>query len=147
MNVSIRRIEEHENEQVIIECVEVTSIVEDIKNYVQSKGTVFAGKLGERIYQIRLDDVLYFEAIDKRTFAYTKDKVYELKARLYELENTYKDMFFLRCSKSNLVNIMRLDSISPALNGRFTAHMQNGEKVIISRQYAPNIINVVLEEK
>ena len=32
---------------------------------------------------------------------------------------------------------MQLDSISPALNGRFYAHMKNGEKLVISRQYAP----------
>lgn len=39
---------------------------------------------------------------------------------------------------------MLLDSISPDLNGRFFAHMQNGEKLIISRQYAQRLKQVVM---
>ena len=42
---------------------------------------------------------------------------------------------------------MKLESISPALNGRFTAHMKNGEKIIISRQYVPEIKRTVLGGK
>jgi DNA-binding LytR/AlgR family response regulator len=42
---------------------------------------------------------------------------------------------------------MKLESISPALNGRFTAHMKNGEEIIISRQYVPEIKCAVLGGK
>ena len=34
-----------------------------------------------------------------------------------------------------MLNIMKVDSIKPALNGRFSCILRNGEEVIISRKY------------
>ena len=137
MRVSIRQVSERADEQVVIECVEVTKDIEDIRSYASTKGTTLIGACNDRTYQFRLETVFYFEAVDERVFAYTKERVYEMKLRLYELENAYTDKHFIRCSKSFIINLMKLESISPALNGRFTAHMKNGEKIIISRQYVP----------
>ena len=94
--------------------------------------------------RFRLEDVCYFEAVDEKLFAYTVDEVYELKLRLYEAEEAYRAYHFVRCSKSVVINLMQLDSISPALNGRFLAHIKNGEKLMISRQYAPALKKIVM---
>lgn len=153
MKVSIRKIEKKEEEQVIIECVKVTPQVEDICAYARSRGEVLYGtvrgkddpseKQSERFL---LTEVLYFEAVDERLFAYTKEQIYEIRGRLYEIEETYRDNYFVRCSKSVVLNLMQLKSISPALNGRFSALMKNGEKLIISRQYAPVLKKIVMGE-
>jgi DNA-binding LytR/AlgR family response regulator len=137
MRVSIKNISDRADEQVIIECVEITKDIKDIQAYVMTKGTTLTGERDGRTYKFELENVYYFEAVDERVFAYTNDKVYEMKIRLYELESAYTAHHFIRCSKSFIVNLMKLDSISPALNGRFTAHMKNGEKIIVSRQYVP----------
>lgn len=145
MQVSIRKILNKEKEQVIIECVEITPQVRDIYSYVQNKGTEISGIVdGEYQKKFRLEDVYYFEALDEKVFGYTKDQVFELKMRLYEVEKEYEGRHFVRCSKSIVLNLMLLDSISPALNGRFFAHMKNSEKLMISRQYASHVKNVVM---
>lgn len=72
------------------------------------------------------------------------EQVYEIKMRLYEVEEKFEKQHFIRCSKSVVMNLMRLESISPAMNGRFFAHMQNGEKLMISRQYAPKLKELVM---
>ena len=143
MRVNIKQIENSADEQVLIECVEVTKDIEDIRVYAMTKGTSLSGINNERVYQFKLENVFYFEAVDERVFAYTKEHTYEMRIRLYELENAYADRHFVRCSKSFIINLMKLESISPALNGRFTAHMKNGEKVIISRQYVPALKQAV----
>ncbi len=145
MKVKIKPITDKDAEQVVIECVEENQDVRDIEAYVLCKGTLMSGVKEGRICSFRLSDVFYFEAVDEHVFAYTKQQVFEMKARLYLLEEACHDKFFVRCSKSVLVNLMKLDSISPALNGRFTAHMKNGEKIIISRQYAGALKKAVLE--
>jgi DNA-binding LytR/AlgR family response regulator len=147
MKVRIKHISDKANECLIIECVEVTPDIESIRSYALTKGTTLTGSVNERVYQFNLSDVFYFEAVDERVFAYTKSKSYELKIRLYELENAFADKHFVRCSKSFIINLMKLESISPALNGRFTAHMKNGEEIIISRQYVPQIKCAVLGGK
>ena len=147
MKVRIKQIRDKDAECLTIECVEVTPDIESIRSYALTRGTTLTGSIGERIYQFNLADVFYFEAVDERVFAYTKDKAFELKTRLYELENAYADKHFIRCSKSFVINLMKLESISPALNGRFTANMRNSEKIIISRQYVPEMKRAVMGGK
>lgn len=147
MKVCIKQISDKANECLIIECVEVTPDIESIRAYALTRGTSLTGMMNEQIYQFKLSDVFYFEAVDERVFAYTNKYSFELKIRLYELENAYSDKHFVRCSKSFIINLMKLESISPALNGRFTAHMKNGEKIIVSRQYVPNLKRAVLGGK
>lgn len=147
MNVSIRKISDQSAEQVVIECVEMTKDVEDIRDYARSKGITLSGILNKRIYNLELSSIFYFEAVDEKLFAYTIDNVYEVKARLYEIENTYLDKHFMRCAKSFVINMMLIDSISPALNGRFMAHMKNGENIMISRQYVSIFKKAVLGGK
>ena len=38
-----------------------------------------------------------------------------------------------------LVNLMKIQSIQPAFNGRFLAILHSGEKVIISRSYVKGL--------
>lgn len=145
MRVSIRKVLKKEDEQVVISCVEITQEIKDIRNYVQYKGTEISGMLAEQhLKKFRLQDVYYFEALDEKVFAYTKEQVYEMKMRLYEVEEAFEKQHFVRCSKSVVINLLLLDSISPALNGRFFAHMKNGEKLMISRQYAPKLKQIVM---
>ncbi|MBQ8597704.1 MAG: LytTR family transcriptional regulator [Lachnospiraceae bacterium] len=148
MRVGIRRILKKEEERVIIECVDVTPEIKEIYDYVAHKGTEISGLNEARhMKQFRLDEVYYFEALDEKVFAYTGNEVYEMKMRLYEVEKEYEKNHFVRCSKSVVINLMLLESISPALNGRFFAHMKNKEKLIISRQYAANIKKIVMGGK
>lgn len=70
-----------------------------------------------------------------------------LRAEVFPNAHAYADKHFIRCSKSFVINLIKLESISPALNGRFTAHMKNGEKIIISRQYVPDIKRAVMGGK
>ena len=145
MQVHIRKIPDKEKEQVIIECVDVTPEVHDIYSYVQNKGTEIYGIIdGEYQKKFNLQEVYYFEALDEKVFGYTKDSVFELKMRLYEVEKEFEKRHFVRCSKSVVLNLMLLDGISPALNGRFFAHMKNSEKLMISRQYASHVRKVVM---
>lgn len=144
MKVSIRKIARKEDEQVIVECTGVTEQIEEICSFVRSRGRMLSGMAQGRICRFRLDDVYYFEALDEKVFAYTGDQIYEMKVRLYEVQQACEKNFFVRCSKSVVLNLMLLDGISPALNGRFFAHMRNGEKLMITRQYVPVLKKIVM---
>ena len=145
LRLTIRKAACAEDEQVIIECVEMTKDFEDIKEYVLMKGNVVTGYIDERVFQIPLADILYFEAVGEQVFAYTADKVYSIKNRLYEIEELYSDRKFIRCSKSAVVNILQTESFRPALNSRFYAKLKNGEEILISRMYAKNIKQRLME--
>lgn len=94
---------------------------------------------GSDILRVRPSDIYYIESVDNKTFLCMKEKVLESKQKLYELEDSLSSYDFLRVSKSLIVNMSKIKSLSPALNGRFEALMDNSEKIIISRQYIADL--------
>ena len=59
--------------------------------------------------------------------------------RLYELEDKLAGTEFVRASKQLLANFDHVVAIRPALNARLQLLLDNGESVMVSRQYAPTI--------
>ena len=147
MKTRIQKVLRKEDEEVIIQCIEISPVIREIYSYTLAKGQEITGSLDGTLCRIRLEDICYFEAVDEKLFACTKNQVYDVKMRLYEVENAYKYCHFIRCSKSIVLNLMQLEGISPTLNGRFYAHMKNKEKVVISRQYVKEIRKVMTNEE
>ena len=147
MKVSIRNVHRKEDEQVILECIDMTKDFQDIYNYVQSKGESLVGyQNGHEMFSIPIQNIYYIEAVGALVFAYSKEEVYELKSRLYEMEIILEKKRFVRVSKSILLNMNKLLFLKPAVNGKFSAKLENEEDIIISRQYAPGIKQFILEE-
>lgn len=90
-----------------------------------------------------MSDIYYFEAVDGKVFAYCKNSVHEVKQKLYELEELCKEKYCFRSSKSTILNIAKISSIHPTISGRFQALLDNGEKVVISRQYVPMLKHIL----
>jgi DNA-binding LytR/AlgR family response regulator len=139
MKVKIEQIEREREEQVLISCYEFNQKVEDIARFAKfyDEGIEAYDELGVRT--VALSDIYYIEAVDQRVFAYLERDVFEIKLRLYEFEERYKELSFFRCSKSSVVNLMKINSLKPALNGRLSAILFNGENVIIARKYVPEL--------
>lgn len=86
-------------------------------------------------------DIYYFEAVDNKVFAYGQKDILEVKLRLYELEKRLGGTDFIRISKSMILNLSKVKRFAPSFSGRFEAILLNHEKVLISRQYVPEIKN------
>lgn len=125
--------------EVIINCVADDPLVNKI---ISALNTVDAKLLCRRqgeIFQLGLADILYIESVDRKTFLYTEEQVYETDRRLYELEDYLKDHSFFRTSKATIINLRRTKSIRPEIGARLLLTMDNQEKIIVSRQYAGSI--------
>jgi DNA-binding LytR/AlgR family response regulator len=135
MDLRIEQIGIDEKEMIVIRCRAVTDEVREIAAFIKSRQGSLTGISDERQYEIAVTDICYIESVDGKTFLYTSRQVYETAYRLYELEELLRPRHFLRVSKPMLVNLMKIRSIQPAFNGRFTAVLSSGEKIIISRSY------------
>lgn len=98
-----------------------------------------AGELDGRTHLVPLDDVLYAESVDGRTFLYTRDRVLQSPLHLYELEEHLGGTEFVRASRQTLVNFDHVRSLRPAMGARMVLTLSNGEDVLASRQYASAI--------
>ena len=147
MRVTEKLVKNPEEEGVILEYIKLTKDFEEIKEYVQYKGNTLTGyKQTKEKVSVRIEDILYFETVDGLVFAYTVDSVYEMKGRLYQVEEKVKRRNICRASKTMLVNVEHISSVRTALNGRLYARMENGEEILITRRYAKEIENCFMEE-
>ncbi|MCL2388600.1 MAG: LytTR family transcriptional regulator DNA-binding domain-containing protein [Defluviitaleaceae bacterium] len=85
-------------------------------------------------YILPIADIFYVESVDLKTFVYTENTIYQAKQKLYEVESILNDSEFLRINRQTIINIRRIQNVSPAGGGRFQATLTNGEKLIVSRQ-------------
>ena len=69
--------------------------------------------------------------------------IFESKLKLYEIEEILTGTSFFRCSKSMILHASKINYVSPAFNGRFEARLVNDERIIISRQYVPNLKKIL----
>lgn len=139
MKITITDCLDNEDEEIIIKCKEVDEHILNLVRVIKAehgKLTVFSD---EKLFQIRTKDVYYFESVDNKVFAYMEKNVYEVKLKLYELEEMLANTDFFRASKSTIINLSMINNLSPEFNGRFTANMKNGEKALITRQYVPDL--------
>ena len=143
MKLETRKIPENEPEMVEIRYHWITEEIQEIISFIKSRqGQLNAVRDGKR-FEVPVVDLFYAESVDERLFLYTAADSYEIRMKLYELEDLLKNKNFFRVSRSMIVNLMKITSVRPALNGRFSAILKNGEEIIISRKYVPALKQVL----
>lgn len=139
MEIKVLKIAKSEPEELEIRCHEVTEQVREIVTFVKSRQGQLTGVIEGKQYEIPVTDIYYVEATDNTVFIYGRQKVYEARQKLYELEGILREKYFLRVSRCLILNLMKIKCIKPALNGRYSAILQSGEEIIISRKYVPEL--------
>lgn len=145
MKVIITQQSEITDVSVEIHCRTIDADVTKLNNYISRYDErIEASCDGEKSY-IELNDILYFEAVDNKTFMYTEDKVLSTMMRLYEIEERLSEKDFFRCSKSVVVNVQKIAKVKPELTRNIMATLINGEVVVISRRYATEFKKLIGE--
>ena len=137
MKISIENIPVGCEPEIIIKCNEPDESLLQLIYSIKSSSKKLIGFTELQMHIINPKDVFYFESVDNKVFIYCEEKVFQSKLKLYEIETEYENGDFFRASKSTILNISKIESVSPVFYGKFEALLQNGEKVFISRQYVP----------
>ena len=81
---------------------------------------------------------------NKKVYVRTKDDCYEVKERLYTLEEQLKDRDFVRISNSEIVNIQQIEKLDMSHVGTIKMYMKNQDETYVSRRYVSKIKEVLL---
>lgn len=139
MKITIEALADGAEEEIIIRTNTMDSDIINLIYAVKAGRNRITAFYENEIVQLDSKDVYYFESVDNKVYACCEKKVFEIKQKLYELEEIYKQTNFVRISKSMIVNISKVSKIVPMFNGRLEGVLCNGEKVIITRQYVANL--------
>lgn len=99
--------------------------------------SVFAARRGKEIVLLSYEDIYMFRVEDKQVKVYTENKEYFAKKPLYQIEENL-DYYFVRISKSTIVNLRKVERVAPSLKGMMFISLKNGLKDNISRKYLPS---------
>jgi DNA-binding LytR/AlgR family response regulator len=143
LKISIEESEIYNEVEISIKCRKIDEKLEKLISSIRLYSSTISGKKEGKIYFLKPEDILYFDTVDEKGFIYTEDNVYETSLKLYEITERFADTNIIRINKSTVLNLMKIDHVSPIVNGRIEAVLQNGEKLIISRQYVPIFKNKI----
>lgn len=124
---------------VIIKCAKRDAYVERLIAALRMIEKQITVTQNGNVTVLGLEQILYIESVDRKCFVYTADEIYESAYKLYELEQQLGRYLFVRINKSCVVNCKNIDSIKTYIDRRLSMTMSNGEQLIVSRQYAPEI--------
>lgn len=142
MKIIIEDCKENEEDSITIRTNGLDDSILQLIYSLKTKNSRMVGYDNNKSVMVYPKDIYYFESVDNKVFMYCKDQVYETRKKLYELDEELSSTGFCRASKSIIMNMNKIKSLSSAFNGRLEALLFNGEKIIISRQYVP-----ILKEK
>lgn len=93
------------------------------------------GKKNNLMHKLKVENIIYFESLDKRVYAITKNGEYEVNQRLFELEEMYADRRFMRISKSVVINMDKITSVKMEEDRSCKVFFSPQISVRVSRNY------------
>ena len=136
MKLQIEQIKDLDETEILIKCSEVDSKINKIANYIRTSYITINAKLDNEQYILALDDIFYFEAVENKVFAYVEKNVFEVNYKIQELVELLSRTSFIQTTRTVILNIDKIEKVSTLVNGRISAILTNGEKMIINRVYA-----------
>jgi DNA-binding LytR/AlgR family response regulator len=144
MKIRIETDERVDQPEVTIRCRAIDDEVLGIQTAIASAlktATRLVLTRGGKEYFLPPEQVLFFEAVDGKTFAHTASSVFETKFKLYELENALPSSF-ARASKSAIIGTRWVLAVKRNLAGPSLVQFRGSHKQInVSRGYYQQFIN------
>ena len=134
-------------DEIVIRCSSINQKVLDLITMIESLNHTILVNKNDEIIKLDISSILYFESVDKKTFVYTEQDVYEISLRLYEIEDKYNNLDFFRASKSFVVNLHKITSIKSMFGSRLELLLENNEKIIVSRKYIKTLKEILDERR
>lgn len=139
MKIQVNESNTHEEIEIVINCKSINKDIEKVMAMLCVLDLKLTGMKDKETYILEASKILYIDTVDKKTFFYTEKEVYETPLKLYELEEQLVTSDFFRASKSCIINFNQIKALKPDIDGRLLVTMNNGERLMVSRQYALTI--------
>lgn len=149
MNIRVEVDDNLIEEEIIIRCSQMNEKIYQIQKFVSdiaSKANHFVFYKGDTQYYLSLEEILFFETEENSICVHTLDNVYQTKYKLYELEELLPG-YFMRVSKSAILNINHIYSISRNITASSIVQFQNTHKQVYVSRYYYKLLKQKLEEK
>lgn len=150
MKVTIEVDEGLAEESVVINCRKLDERILRIQQALTEQAnadlTILLHK-NDKEYYMPLDKILFFETENKEIRAHTNNDIYDTQYKLYELEEILPG-YFMRISKSTIVNLNHVYSITRNLTSSSVVEFSDCHKLVyVSRNYYKALVERLGEKR
>ena len=124
--------DEHE-EEVIIYARERTKLTNDIEVLVCGSVPELIGYKENEVVKLNSDLISCFTVEGSKVYAQTDDEKFQIKLRLYQLEEILPDTF-VKINQSCIANIRKIERFDTSVSGTLLIKFKNGYKDYVSRR-------------
>ena len=136
MKITIQMDEKVNDTEIVVTCNKLSPEIEKMIATLRMLDQQLAVTKDDENYLLDVERIAYIEAVERKTFVYTAEDVYESKLKLYEMEERLCRSGFFRVSKNTLVHLRFIKSLKNDIARKIRLTLINGEQIMVSRQYA-----------
>jgi len=142
MNIRIEISPDAAEDEVIIRCRQITGQIQKIQKLIADESAAIPQLTflkENKEYYFPLKNITFFETNENNVYAHTRNDVYRIRLRLYELEELLPRTF-VRISKSTIVNVEQILTINRNLaSASLIQFYKSHKQVYVSRRYYKNL--------
>lgn len=122
---------------------EDVSRVVDFVSRLDDAPTIISGIREDKVELLAPEVIVRIYAEDSKVFVKTEKGTYQIRLRLYEVEERLDNSKFVRISNSEIVNLKKVKSLDLSFVGTICMELSNGEVSYVSRRYVSKIKRVL----
>ena len=108
-------------------------------NQSNAATAIISGFKNDKVELLEQKELIRIYAEEGKIYAKTESDLYQLRLRLYELEERLDDTLFVRISNSEIVNLKKVKSLDLSFVGTICMELSNGDVSYVSRRYVSKI--------
>lgn len=98
----------------------------------------------DSIIILDVEDIIYIAAMGGEVYIFNKNNKYKSRDSLSSWENKLRDYNFFRCHRGYIVNISKINKVSPWFNGSYNLNLNYlKEEIPVSRNYAKQLKSIL----
>ena len=128
--------------ETVITTSAMTDEVNRVVNYIsnlENTSFMITGQKDGKIELLDQENIIRLYAENGKMFAKLEQAAYQIRLRLYELEERLDNEKFVRISNSEIVNLKKVKGLDLSFAGTICMELENGEVSYVSRRYVSKI--------
>ena len=144
MQIEIKIDDSCKDPKIIVVTNEMTDEINLLlKKLSEDTSQIIAGFSGDAVTILEQEEIIRIYAEAGKVFAITTKGEYNVRLRLYELEERLDKSRFVRISNSEIINLRKVKGFDLSFSGTFCVKLSNGASTYVSRRYVAKIKQVL----
>ena len=128
----------------IIHTAEITDEVNAaVKKLTDTSSDILTGISEDNAEIHDPDDIYRIYAEQQKVLAVTEKGVFQIRMRLYQLEEKLAGRKFVRISNSEIINLRKTAKFDLSIAGTIQVRLKNGQSTYVSRRYVSKIKEIL----